>query len=605
MRSSHFFVTRKIIVLMVYLGNVCHSFTPLRTQDFRITTPRYKCECQDNSRATHNRHEQAQFFPESNTNKLSKDETRSQNELHGRQKLIKEILLALNATEVENGRICSHAIHRVDEEHFRDSRTSPLAVESASQIISLPESLNMDEFFSTVTGQRMLVRSRPCNTSLPIFNSTEISIIRAAASSLWQTQSLQDATQSNGAARKSRFTYQRPGNSEAHVHDLFDVDSRVKDIVNEALVTKLYPTLRWAFGNQSKKHDGYSTTTDTEIYNPLSSINLPKGDFLLAVYDALIIRYDADAAKQHHLEGAGQPLHRDLGLCSINIALSTPDEFEGGGTFFENLMQKHKTKGVYINNGAVLKPAGAGEFVAHPCFERHAGCVTTAGVRDIMVLFITAQFTSNQTESLSLPKAPKMERVARLRNAAQAACTLKEKRLINALAVKESPRDGECWANLGTSLVQDDIQLSPIEKQKFATIALQCIKYATVLLPYDARMQNNRGFILSRLKELDTDLNQSEREALDGQIEEAYKSATELNEMCDKAGCDVALDTAVSLLNLGLLYANRNDFVEATQVLSKITTGKPVSEAESNPQRIETFHNAEQLLSFCKKQLAN
>jgi hypothetical protein len=41
------------------------------------------------------------------------------------------------------------------------------------------------------------------------------------------------------------------------------------------------------------------------------------------VYDSLIIRYNATTTTATKT-GAGQPFHRDLGLCSMNIALNSP-----------------------------------------------------------------------------------------------------------------------------------------------------------------------------------------------------------------------------------------------------------------------------------------
>jgi tetratricopeptide (TPR) repeat protein len=527
-------------------------------------------------------------------------------------KLLEQTMTQLNATDPKNEQLCREMLTKVDEEHYKDSRVSNFAVEQDPCKSSLPTTVSIDEFWNPVTGHRMLVRSRAEKLSEPIFNKTSIASIRAAAETLWDRQRIESAAGSSGAT--SRFTYQRPGNSEAHVQDLFDVDPRVKEIVDDALTTRLYPVLRWAFGDTPIDRKSVVPNQD---YNPLSSANLPGGKYRLAVYDSLIIRYDATKAKLHNFTGAGQPLHRDLGLCSVNIALSALEDFEGGGTFFENLLDidldhlggidNERHDGMSSALGAVIKPGGAGEFVAHPCAERHAGCVTTEGVRDIMVLFITARQIepTAQTAASTIPiVAPRMERVGRIRNEARAATDVAEKRLFNAMAVKEAPHDGDAWSNLGASLLLDSENLAEDQARQLIYLALQCIRRATALLPYDSRIRNNLGLSFSRIKEMQVDdAIDTESAELVKQTELAFFAATKLDTLCDRAGCDVGPDLAVSLLNLGLLYANRDDFARAVQVLSQIK--EPVSAGLIDPKRLVVFENGFRLLRFCQSQLVD
>jgi len=80
--------------------------------------------------------------------------------------------------------------------------------------------------------------------------------------------------------------------------------------------------------------------------------------------------------------GAGQPLHRDLGIVSVNIILNSAEEFQGGGTMFENQLYSKITKGDRIIPSA-LKPIGVGHTIAHLSNERHVGVGITYGLRDI------------------------------------------------------------------------------------------------------------------------------------------------------------------------------------------------------------------------------
>ncbi len=65
------------------------------------------------------------------------------------------------------------------------------------------------------------------------------------------------------------------------------------------------------------------------------------------MYNSLIIRYNSNKAMMTMMNGdgnnqesgflgAGQPLHQDKALISINSMLNTSSKFEGSGAFFEN-----------------------------------------------------------------------------------------------------------------------------------------------------------------------------------------------------------------------------------------------------------------------------
>ncbi|KAH8069218.1 mandelate racemase/muconate lactonizing enzyme [Aureococcus anophagefferens] len=91
----------------------------------------------------------------------------------------------------------------------------------------------------------------------------------------------------------------------------------------------------------------------------------------LEVDDLFYVRYDADApGAQTELEA-----HRDASLLSFSVAMSSPDDFVGGGTRF-------------VGSGRVLRPEAAGDLVAHSGKVLHAGEAVTAGVRDILVGFV-------------------------------------------------------------------------------------------------------------------------------------------------------------------------------------------------------------------------
>jgi len=90
---------------------------------------------------------------------------------------------------------------------------------------------------------------------------------------------------------------------------------------------------------------------------------------LLSIIDIFIVRYAFEDGIQNHL-----PLHTDGSRYSFNMLLSSPDDFDGGGTFFEVLDR-------------TCKP-GQGEVLLHRGDLRHAGMPVTRGTRYILVGFV-------------------------------------------------------------------------------------------------------------------------------------------------------------------------------------------------------------------------
>ncbi len=79
--------------------------------------------------------------------------------------------------------------------------------------------------------------------------------------------------------------------------------------------------------------------------------------------------------KQHQ----GVCLHTDSAQVTVNVALSNPNDFAGGGTYFE-----------ILNETITLEQ---GEMLLHPGKLRHSGTEVTAGVRYIFVVRQICLFT--------------------------------------------------------------------------------------------------------------------------------------------------------------------------------------------------------------------
>jgi hypothetical protein len=136
----------------------------------------------------------------------------------------------------------------------------------------------------------------------------------------------------------------RRTNSELGEARLSKLPSEALGELNSLLQEKLYPILTNRFGTEE-----------------------------VTVYDGLILGGIAPTTSQ--------PVHRDASLLTLNIALSSPDDFAAGGTYIEGL-ENH--------NGLPLR-IERGQLLCHSSGVMHAGTSITSGERWVMVLFVIAK----------------------------------------------------------------------------------------------------------------------------------------------------------------------------------------------------------------------
>ncbi|GKZ00874.1 hypothetical protein MPSEU_001039100 [Mayamaea pseudoterrestris] len=458
-------------------------------------------------------------------------------------------LIAKHCIEVGKGVADRNAdyLRRVDSLHASDvstARQSILAMETLQTVPSLTATNNY--CFEWMDDSSIAIQSLE-----PVLSNAAIHKIRTAANTLFQLS--QSTT--------SRFTYQFNTNAEAHVADL--LDALAIAAINDALATKIYPMVRAAFMSESPRND---TSNESNTDNPLF------------VYDALFIRYNATSGAT-----AGQPFHRDLGLVSVNIMLN--EEFDGGGTYFENQMQE-----------TPLQPSGGvGHCIAHYSNERHAGASTVAGIRDILVLF------------LSTVKPEPVIRNARLKQC-RSYCETTNKRAAlwcrivhQRLAISMSPSDGEAYQYLGTALMElarlDCSGSSPNDKesrriadgQNYLHAAIVCLQIARTLTPNDARVYNNLGLATGRALAGEASATQHAV----ANVDEIYEKCLQLLLQQSECGCNVQHDLFSLSLNYGLHLANQDRFSEAAKVLRHAAYTSIDS---------RTRDDANRLLQFCLRQ---
>jgi len=485
----------------------------------------------------------------------------------------------------------------IDDEHARD-------VEACSSLPAeidtiTPNHIDYDRIYvrsnEDVMQRPIAIRTHGPN---PVLNASSIQLIRSAAERAWFNPN-------SGAT--SRFTYQRKGNSEAHLNDLASADASVQSVVDEMLRSKVYPLIRDAFGS-------------VDVVDDINSLRF-------CVYDSLVIRYNATEANAglllsnnededtSRIGGAGQPLHRDLGLISVNIMLNSDEEFEGGGTFFENQFINLQSLQDLDGEGASneyqpLKPCSPGHCLSHLSCERHAGSSTRRGVRDILVIFVTA---TRVDQSL----APMLERSARLKGTARRESLNFESQAESALcratyqrlAIDSAPFDGEAWHYLGMAL-RDYCLSGPRQKDNADTVqqvSLDCLRYAAQLTPRDGRLFNNLGLSLGQI------YMQSEpgveADEICCQARQSYEKAALLHGASEIVGCDVGHEHDASILNHGLFVANLDQFEEAARILSGITGLQDEKEDGSSEIRSKEQHTHSRIASdalslrrYCEEQ---
>mmetsp|Transcript_3065 Transcript_3065/g.6107 ORF Transcript_3065/g.6107 Transcript_3065/m.6107 type:complete len:530 (+) Transcript_3065:2817-4406(+) len=395
------------------------------------------------------------------------------------------------------------------------------------------------------------------SASCPILSHDEIDKLRSAVEGYWSNQTVD----------QSRFRYKRKGNREAYLKDVIRFSRDISPIVDRLLLERVYPWVRSAFAPRED-------SDEDELY----------------VFSSLFIRYNAteDPSKRK----TGQPLHKDPGFVSVNVMLN--DDFEGGGTWFEDQITFESFGQVEPKATCPIKPVGPGHALAHYGSLRHAGSATTSGVRDILVIFISKRgqvlyevdSVINADADHYCPSCDSDE--------SQLVCRM----LYHRMAIDQDSNDDEAWHCLALTLLEYESRRS---QRNTLELAVACLEHASQLAQYDGKLLSNLAYALGLISQ---QLERPDEELVD-RIRAAYQLSVEINFSVEEAGCYAAVDYESACLNFAIWLYEKRDFRGAARILSRIEHRfDMIAEDEPDPEsRRQDLRDAMELLAYCRRQI--
>lgn len=129
---------------------------------------------------------------------------------------------------------------------------------------------------------------------------------------------------------------------------------------------------------------------NTRVWNLMSSLyNVDDED--MSYLDLFCAHYQAKSDETTNPTTMDRlEAHRDGSLLSFTLLLNSPEEFEGGGTFFEALRDVEPTAANHhvLKKGGIIRPQRAGDVVLHSGKILHGADVVTRGQRTVLVGFV-------------------------------------------------------------------------------------------------------------------------------------------------------------------------------------------------------------------------
>ncbi|KAL3807273.1 hypothetical protein ACHAXA_004089 [Cyclostephanos tholiformis] len=490
---------------------------------------------------------------------------------------IEDLAICLNAlasTRCKLGEF-DKALAALDRWAECGSIRSILASEDASVDMRKTPSYDWIQATDKKDGQKRNVAVKTVG-DVPVFEPEDIALLRAAADKRF---ALAAGTQT------SRYTMQYEGNSEVHLDDLCAGDPVLKSRMDRVLQEKVYPLVRSAFAEAKGADD------DEPPLGPL------------CVYDSIFVRYNGDKAKAAGRRGASQPLHQDGGIYSVNIALNNAREegnehgFSGGGTFFEALT---------VGDGENIQlPSAPGHAIIHKTTQRHAGAPTTSGVRDILVIFLTARravISDNNENTWRIERAMRLQSIGKELDRDKLILSLR-------LARENDPTNSEVPYWHGVHLIQGDMNEESDDRWTEITQGVESLKLSTLLNPADARAHYHLGMAISArhkyaMRTKRAHLLPPAKEAGESVID-ALETAIRLERKCTEAGCENGINISAAYLALGDFMARLKSYDRAITYLNQVEG--IIGETGDMDKRWaqSMLEEVLSLTEYCKREAAN
>jgi len=294
---------------------------------------------------------------------------------------------------------------------------------------------------------------------------------------------------------------------------------------------------------------------ESHVFPKILSCLAPSSSYPLQVKDTIVIKYDASS-----VESPGQPLHADKSTVSVNIALTNPDEFLGGGTFFPDLLSSEM--------GPVVKPAALGDGIVHFSSRRHAGVSLKSGVRAILVIFI------DQVKSPSLQALDLQAKASRARSSdpSFAIDLLSRSIYLQPSGAAALHLRSTCHILMGS-----------------VSSALSDCRSAASLSPHDARYRNDLGVVLQASGD-------------EAGAREAWRESIRLFDEYSKFGCIPSVEAINARLNLAVSISYLDDYKGAAKIMKKakeLISESPLDVTDKMKGDVNS------LLAFCVKKMAN
>ncbi|KAK1736629.1 tetratricopeptide repeat-containing protein [Skeletonema marinoi] len=360
------------------------------------------------------------------------------------------------------------------------------------------------------------------------------------------------------------------GNREVHLM-IVQNDPALKERMDNILQEKIYPLVREAFKDQG----------DNGGHPP------PLG--ALSVYDSIFVRYNGDVARKAGRIGASQPLHQDGDDDPVN-------GFTGGGTFVEALSVG--------DDETVRRPASTGHALLHRTTQRHAGAPTTSGIRDILVIFLTARRPEtpiNNEYTYGIETAMRLQTMAK---------ELPREQCLRGLELARSydPLNSEMSYWLGVHLLQGDPNDPSDERWEEICRGVETLEAAAELNPADARAYYHLGMAISTrhkyaMRTKRAHLLPPAADAASRMIE-TFEEAIRLEKICEEAGCKNGFNVAASYLTLGEFMARLRNFDKAMEYLSLVEGALASAGGLDTPWAGGFLEEMNRMKSYCETETA-